>query len=371
MNKKMVAILFASGNESKLNELTIHRTTASLPFAGRYRLIDFALSSLVNSGVTRIGIVTRNNYSSLMDHIRMGRDWDLNRKNSGIAVFPPFVLNTSRDVYKGKIEALYTVVDYLEKAPEDYVVVSNSNIASSIDYEEILDEHLRNGADVTILCHKGSVSSSKRVVITRDGNNVVTDLYAVEIPSPDERLISLNIYVLKKSLLISWVEQAYAHGYVDFEKDILFREVPNGKIYAHEVTGYAAIVDDVKTYYNESMNVLNADVRKELFSTGRKVYTKVKDSVPTLYGEHANVVNSLIADGCEINGTVENSIIFRDVRIEEGAVVRNSIIMEHGIVMRNGQISYTITDKSVVIGAGKQISGSETYPIVIVKNKTV
>lgn len=371
MNKKMVAILFASGNESKLNELTIHRTTASLPFAGRYRLIDFALSSLVNSGVTRIGIVTRNNYSSLMDHIRMGRDWDLNRKNSGIAVFPPFVLNTSRDVYKGKIEALYTVVDYLEKAPEDYVVVSNSNVAASIDYEDILEEHIKNNADVTILCHQATVNSSKRIVLNKDERGVVTDMYAVEIPSADPKLISLNVYVIRKSLLLSWVEQAYAHGYVDFEKDVLFREVPSGRIYAHEVTGYAAIVDDVKTYYNESMKVLESDTRKELFDTGRKVYTKVKDSVPTKYGASAKVVNSLIADGCEINGTVENSIIFRDVRVEEGAVVRNSIIMEHGIVMRNGQISYAITDKSVVIGANKQISGSETYPIVIVKNKTV
>lgn len=371
MNKKMLAILFASGNESKLNELTLHRTTASLPFAGRYRLIDFALSSLVNSGITRIGIITRNNYSSLMDHIRMGRDWDLNRKNSGIAVFPPFGLNTSRDVYKGKIEALYTVLDFLEKAPEDYVCVSNCNIASNIDLESILDEHISKGADVTMLCHKANVTSSKRVIITKNDNDCVTDLCQVEIPSTEEKLVSLNIYIIRKSLLTSWIEQAYARGYVDFEKDILFREVENGKIYAKEIMSYAAIVDDVKTYFNESMKVLKEDVRNELFETGRKVYTKVKDSVPTIYGENANVSGSLIADGCVINGTVENSILFRDVRIEEGAVVKNSIIMEHGVVMKNGQISYTITDKSVVIGAGRQISGSEDYPIVIVKNKKV
>ena len=371
MNKKMLAILFASGNESKLNELTLHRTTASLPFAGRYRLIDFALSSLVNSGITRIGIITRNNYSSLMDHIRMGRDWDLNRKNSGIAVFPPFGLNTSRDVYKGKIEALYTVLDFLEKAPEDYVCVSNCNIASNIDLESILDEHIARGADVTMLCHKANVTSSKRVIITKNDNDCVTDLCQVEIPSTQEKLVSLNIYIIRKSLLTSWIEQAYARGYVDFEKDILFREVENGKIYAKEILSYAAIVDDVKTYFNESMKVLKEDVRNELFETGRKVYTKVKDSVPTIYGENANVSGSLIADGCVINGTVENSILFRDVRIEEGAVVKNSIIMEHGVVMKNGQISYTITDKSVVIGAGRQISGSEDYPIVIVKNKKV
>lgn len=371
MNKKMLAILFASGNESKLNELTIHRTTASLPFAGRYRLIDFALSSLVNSGITRIGILTRNNYSSLMDHIRMGRDWDLNRKNSGIAVFPPFGLNTSRDVYKGKIEALYTVLDFIEKAPEDYVVISNTNVATSIDLSEILDEHIANGADVTMLCHRAYATSSKRIIVTKNDKDIVTDLCQVEIPSVQEKLVSLNIYVIRKDLLIGWVEQAYARGYVDFEKDILFKEVVSNKIFAKEITQYAAIVDDVKTYFNESMKVLDNETRKELFDTGRKVYTKVKDSVPTIYGENAKVVNSLIADGCEINGTVENSILFRDVKIEEGAVVKNSIIMEHGIVMKGGQISYTITDKSVVVGANRQISGSDTYPIVIVKNKTV
>ena len=354
MNTKMVGILFASANETKLNELTIHRTTASLPFAGRYRLIDFALSSLVNSGVTRIGIVARNNYSSLMDHIRMGRDWDLNRKNGGISVFPPFVLNTSREVYKGKIEALYTVLDYLKKAPEDYVCMANCNIAANIKLDDILDEHIERGADVTILC-----------------DQVVTDLSASEIPSDKEYLVSLNIYIVNKDYLIAKVEQSYARGYVDFEKDVLFKEVENGKIYAHEVDGYAAIIDDVKTYYNESMKVLDMSVREQLFGSMRKIYTKVKDSVPTMYMNDAKVKNSLIADGCVINGTVENSILFRSVRIEEGAEVRNSIIMENGIVMRGGKISYTITDKQVVIGAGRQISGSETYPIVIVKNKIV
>ena len=218
MNTKMVGILFASANENKLNELTIHRTTASLPFAGRYRLIDFALSSLVNSGVTRIGIIARNNYSSLMDHIRMGRDWDLNRKNGGISVFPPFVLNTSREVYKGKIEALYTVLDYLKKAPEDYVVIANCNVAANIKLDDLLDEHIERGADITILCHKASVNSSKRVLITKNDDDLVTDLSASEIPSDKEHLVSLNIYIANKDYLIAKVEQSYARGYVEFER---------------------------------------------------------------------------------------------------------------------------------------------------------
>lgn len=371
MNNKMMSVLFASGNESKLNELTIHRTTASLPFGGRYRLIDFALSNSVNSNITRIGIITRNNYSSLMDHIRMGRDWDLNRKNSGIAVFPPFVLNTSREVYKGKVEAIYTILDYIKKSPEDYVVVSNCNIAANIDFVKVLSVHQEKGADVTVLCHRAKVNSSRRVVITKKEDGFIEDLHFEENPGDKETLISLNIYLIRKDLLVEYVENAYSRGLVDFEKDILFKEVCEGKLYAYEVEGYAAIVDDVKTYYHESMRLLENNVRQELFDNDGKIYTKVKDSVPTIYGKSSKVTHSLIADGCVINGTVENSILFRNVRVQEGAVIRNSIIMEDGIVMENSTLAYAITDKHVVIRENRQISGFLTYPIVIVKNKVV
>ncbi|HHT82980.1 MAG TPA: glucose-1-phosphate adenylyltransferase subunit GlgD [Clostridiales bacterium] len=367
----IMSILYASGNESKLNELTLHRTTASLPFGGRYRLIDFTLSNLVNSGITSIGIITRSNYSSLMDHIRMGRDWDLNRKNSGIAVFPPFVLNTSREIYKGKIEALYTVLDFLKRAKEEYVVISNCNIAANIDFEDVYKKHIEKEADITILCKEGKTTTSRRIVLNKDTDNIIRDMYISESNSSDEKLISLNIYMIKKSLLISLVERSYARGYLDFEKDILFKMVDQNKIYAYEVPGYAAIVDDVKTYYGESMKLLNFDVREQLFGKENKIYTKVKDSVPTIYQANAKVKNSLIADGCIINGTVENSILFRNVRIEEGAVVKNSIIMESGVVQKDASLQYAITDKDVTISESRNISGFITYPIVIVKGKTV
>lgn len=371
MNSNIMSVLFASGNESKLNELTLHRTTASLPFGGRYRLIDFALSNLVNSGIIRIGIVTRSNYSSLMDHIRMGRDWDLNRKNSGIAVFPPFVLNTSREVYRGKIEALYTILNFLQGAKEEYVIVSNSNIAANLNFIEVCDNHIESGADITMLCHKGRTTTSRRVVLNYDEQNKVTDIYLSENASSEEKMISLNIYIVKKGVLISLVENAYARGYFDFEKDILFGLVLQGKVNAYEVKDYAAIIDDVKTYYNESMRLLTDEVRESLFEKEAKIYTKVKDSVPTVYGKNAKVKNSLIADGCVIKGTVENSILFRNVRIEEGAVVQNSVVMENSEVCKDASLRYAITDKNVTIREGRAISGYITYPLVIVKGKQV
>lgn len=368
---EMMSVLFASGSESKLNELTLHRTTASLPFGGRYRLIDFTLSNLVNSGITQIGIVTRSSYQSLMDHIRQGRDWDLNRKNGGISVFPPFVYNTSREVYKGKIEALYSIMDFLTKSKEDYVLISNCNVASNIDFSELFERHQQSDAVLSMLYHQNYTTTSKRIVISTDINNVVTDIFETEYAGSEKNKISLNIYLIKKDILIELVHKAYARGLVDFEKDILFKLVAEGKVNAYEVGNYAPIIDDIKTYYNESMNLLNAEIREELFDSDSKIYTKVKDSVPTIYKEHAKVKNSLLADGCIVNGLVENSILFRNVRIEEGAVVKNSIVMENGIIGKNSSLQYAITDKDVIITEGRNISGFITYPIVIVKGKKV
>lgn len=368
----MMSILFAFGDESKLNELTLHRTTASMPFGGRYRLIDFILSDLVNSGVTRIGIVTRSGYQSLMDHIRQGRDWDLNRKNGGISVFPPFVYNTSREVYKGNIEAIYSIMSFLDRAKEEYVVLSNCNVAANIDFDDVLSKHIESGAVLTVLYHRGYTTTSHRVVLeVEDGTTKVADIYETEYAGSEEKKISLNIYIIKKNDLVNLVRSAYARGMVDLEKDIIFKLVREGKINSYEVGGYASIIDDVKTYYNESMNLLKFEVREALFGQDNKIYTKVKDSVPTAYGEGAEVINSLVADGCEIEGRVENSILFRNVRIEENAVVKNSIVMENGVVGKNSDLQYAITDKDVTISADRNISGFVTYPMVIVKGKKV
>lgn len=368
----MMSVLFAAGQEGKLNELTLHRTTASLPFGGRYRLIDFTLSNIVNSGITQIGIITRSNYQSLMDHIRQGRDWDLNRKNGGISVFPPFVYNSSKEVYKGKIEAIYSILSFLLKSKEEYVLISNCNIAANIDIDKFYELHLKNGADITMLCYKGMTTTSSRIVIEKDDDAKVTDIYETEFAGTEEKCICLNMYIIKKDLMINLVQKAYARGLVDFERDILFKMVHEGKVCAYEVDEYAAIIDDVKTYYQESMNLLKYDVRSSLFEKDeRKIYTKVKDSVPTVYRENARVSNSLIADGCVIDGLVENSILFRSVHIKKGAIVRNSIVMEKGIVGENSSLQYAITDKDVEISADRNISGFITYPIVIVKGKKV
>lgn len=367
----IMGVVFASGNESKLNELTIHRTTASLPFCSRYRLVDFTLSNCVNSGITNIGIIAKNNYSSLSDHIRQGRDWDLNRKNGGIAVFPPFVVNTAREVYKGAIEAVYAIIDFLEKSTEEYIMISNSNYAASIDFQDVCKFHVEKGGDVTVVTHMAKTGSSRRIVVETDKNNKVSDAFISDTACDENREISMNIYMVKKDLYIEMIKSAYARGLVDFEKDILFRLIEEGKVYAYKQSGYAAIIDDVKSYYGESMALLNMKDRDELFKDTNTIYTKVKDSVPARYKKNAVVKNSLIADGCEIDGTVENSILFRNVKVEKGAVIKDSIIMENGWIKKDSTISYAITDKDVTVCEDRHLSGFATYPIVIVKGKVI
>ena len=370
MNNVM-GVIFASDNEAKLTDLTIHRTTASLPFCGRYRLIDFTLSNFVNSGITKIALVTRSNYSSLMDHIRMGRDWDLNRKNDGISVFPPFVLNSSREMYKGKVEALYSIQGFIRSGREEYVLMSNGNIAMNIDLDKVFKKHIETGADVTMLTHKEKTGTSRRLVVERDNSDRVIDMYLSETPQPEEREVGLNVYLVKKAKLLGLVDYAYARGYFDFEKDVLTKRAGELKIYAYHVEEYAAIVDDIKSFYKENMNLLDSDNRNKLFYGHGVIFTKVKDSVPTIYKEGAQVTNSLIADGCIINGKVENSILFRGVVVEKDAKVSNSIIMENGMIMENASVNYAITDKDVTINPGRIISGYETYPMVIAKGKKV
>lgn len=369
---KMMGIIFASDNEARLNELTIHRTTASLPFGARYRMIDFMLSNLVNSGVTRIGIITRSNYNSLMDHIRMGRDWDLNRKNSGIAVFPPFAVNTSKEVYRGKIEALYSILDYIRTGNEDYVFVCNSNVAINMDIEDMYDFHIATGADITVLTRKQATNSSKRIVVgAKEGTRIKEFLINEGFGNGKTETVSLNAYILHKDVLCGLIETAYARGQMEFETDILQKKTKQLNIQMYNFNGYAGMINDIKSYFNESMRLLDTGIRQELFYKYGKIYTKVKDSSPTIYSNDAKVVNSLIADGCEVNGTVENSILFRGVKVEKGAVIKNSIVMERGQVQENSQLCYAITDKNVIIRPNRVISGFETYPVVVVKDKTV
>ena len=371
MKNKTMGVLFASNSGCQLNDLTIHRTASSLPFAGRYRLIDFILSDMVGAGISNIGIVTQSNYNSLMDHLRNGRDWDLNRKNGGISIYPPFVLNASHDVYRGKIEALKTVRGFMMEAKETHVLLSNTNIALNIDFDKVEAEHIASGADITMLTYYTSQVNAAREVITTNKDGRIIDMRAPIAADVGEKNVNLQIYLVSKELLISLIDEAYAHGFLDLEKDIIQPKLSSLVVHDYVVKDYVAVIDKTATYFQHSMEVLDSNVRDELFYKNNTILTKVKDSVPTKYLENANVKNSIIADGCVIDGTVENSILFRSVIVKKGAVIKNSIVMENNIIMENSTLNYAITDKDVIIQEGRHLGGYETYPMVVVKGKII
>ncbi len=369
--KKTMGILFADNDDSNLKELTINRTSASVPFGGRYRLIDFALSNFVSANVTKIGILTRNNYNSLMDHIRMGRDWDLNRKNSGLSIYPPFVFNTSHDVYRGKVEAINTLRGYIDKSDEEYVLMADTDIAINIDYDEVEKFHMEKGADITMLTYKTDMFTAQKQIIKEDKNKRIVDMRLPVVTDVTKKLCNLNIYFLKKSLLLSLIDRAYSYGEYNFEKDVIYKNLDNLYVMSYEVKDYVAVIDSIDSYFTHSMELLDKKTRDSLFYKNSTIYTKVKDSVPTRYNKEANVKNSIIADGCEIDGTVENSILFRSVKVGKGAVIRNSIIMENTLIMDNVELDYTITDKNVIIEKDRKLSGYKTYPMLIAKSKRI
>ena len=366
-----MGVLFSNIHDDELKDLTQNRTTASVPYGGRYRLIDFILSNLVNAGIFNVAIITKTNYHSLMDHLETGKAWDLNRKNGGLSIFPPFACNSLKSVYRGKLEALIGIKKFLDNAKEEYIVLSDCNVVCSLDIKDIIDKHISSGADITVVYHSSAQICEHDLVLKLDKNEWVYDISIAlkELSAPSN--IGLGVYIIKREPLVKIVEDAYAHGYIDFEREYLQKNINSIKICGYENKGYSTAINSISEYYRANMDLLKSVVRKELFYKNGNIYTKVKDTVPAKYGVNANVKNSLIADGTIIEGNVENSIIFRGVKIAEGACVKNSIIMQATSIEKDAQLDYVITDKNVIITEGRILAGVESYPTVISKDSIV
>lgn len=364
--KDVLGIVFSSAFDDNLREMTTIRTMGSIPFAGRYRLIDFVLSNMVNCGISKVGIITKSNYQSLMDHLGSGKAWELSRKNEGMTILPPFNLG-SGGVYRSKIEALSNITDYISNSNKDYIILSDCNVVCNIDYSELLDFHEKSGADITIACKKGIVPRTEDRMVFSLGDDSRINKVTVVYPENDiEDIYSLNIVVMSRLLLERLINGAVSDNRFSFERDIIMENISSLKIYGYEVKDFARTIDSLQTYYDISMSLVNGDF-KELFNKERPVYTKVRDYMPATYGLASDVKNSLIADGCIIKGKVENCILFRGVTVEEGAEVKNSIIMQGAYIGQNARVCCAILDKSVFIKPSREICGAETYPIYVGK----
>ncbi len=371
MRTSLVAgIIFANAEDNMLKKLTSNRSMASVPFGARFRIVDFALSNLVNAGVSSVGIITKENYRSLMDHVGNGVAWDLDRKNGGLYILPPY---SSRDVrkYTDTVDALYGAMDYLKRCGSEYIALCDSYALANIDIGAAVEAHIAKGADITVVYNKGELpeAAGKKLVLTLDDDGRITKM--VKSQATDAAAYSMGVSIIKRDLLIKIVKDAYDGQIKNYEKDVLPQSLSELKVYGFEHTGFVAVLDNTHTYYQASMALLNKEVRNELFNKERPILTKTRDDMPTRYGIEADVKNSLIGDGCEIYGTVKNSILFRGVKVEKGAVIENCILMQETIVEKDAVLDNVIADKNSVIDEKMVLKGTTEHHCFVRKSQIV
>ncbi len=360
-------LILADRSSRDLRELVMVRTSSSLPFAGRYRLIDFSLSNLQNAGVRDVGVVMQRNFSSLLDHIGSGKEWDMSRKRGGLKLLPPF---TGSGEYEGIIDALENVRGYIEDIKQDYVALMRGNLAASIDLGDVMYQHVRSGADVTAVCTPGTPEGEHhRFIVGEDG-------FAKDIllrrTGPGEGVASLQVYIMSKDTLLGIVDRCDNALNHKFHRDGLGGLLSAGgkiKIYMHN--DYFANIMSVDGYYKASMDMLEREKRSQLFPADRPVRTKGRSDVSTYYGDQAVNRNSLVADGCIIEGTLENCVIFRGVHVGAGAVLKNCIIMQDTYVSDGVELNYVISDKDAFISKDVTLSGSPKLPLVLPKGSKI
>lgn len=376
-NTSALGVIFPNSYDALVPELVNVRLMASIPFASRYRLIDFILSGMTNCDIGNVLIMVNNNYHSLMDHLGSGRDWDLVRKNGGLHIFPPFAEKNSKP-YVGRVGALAGILNFLRDQKEDYVVLTDTNLAVNFDFRDMIQKHAESGADVTLAyneqelpkCMLQSQANDKGLYYTfqiEDGR--VSKIYV----NPKEEGVqnfSMNIYVIGRELLIRLIEDASVHGNEYFERDVLIPRLNQLNVQAYKYDGYVARISDLKSYFDENMKLLD-DYNLDALFSGTPIYTKTHGGNPTRYIEGAKVDNVMAADGCVIEGDVENSVLFRGVKIAKGAKVRNCILMQGTVVEAGADAEYLITDKNVTITAGKEIKGTDSFPVYIGKFQNV
>lgn len=360
---RVIGIITANYKTEDLDALTRERTIASLPYGGRYRLIDFPLSNMVNSGITTIGLITPYKYRSIIDHIGAGSDWDLDRKNGGLFILPGSASGISTSSSRFILKDLVKNSVYLMRSPAEYVLVTSANIVSNMDYSELCESHIASGADIT-LAYNIAEEEDENITGIRSKDGKVT---AVTEGVKEGQEAFLDSFVISRKLLLQIIEGYSNCDYLDlFEALAEHYDKMNVRLY--EYKGYVRRIFTVKSYFEGNMELLDAEISNELFNRKTPILTKAQDSVPTKYMAESDVKNCLISAGCAVSGTVENSILFRHVTVKAGAVVRNSIIMQNCTIEEGAYIENAIIDRRNVIQAGTVIKGSKDAIFIKEKN---
>lgn len=375
--KNTLGIIIGFDGNNDLRELSEHRPVASVPFGGRYRVIDFMMSNLVNSGCYQVAVLMRDKYQSLLDHLGSGKDWDLSRKRGGMFLLPPnaFAPKSSPLVtenYRTSLEALGSISDMLNKNKSEHVLICSADIVANIPLDEVMKEHKKSEADVTIVCTKNPEGGAFDMFLDLSPRHEVEDIRNGDNMGGKCKYKSMGIYIMKRKYLQSLLSDCVTHNLRSFERDAMQHVFKRGdKVHGYVFDKYSAKIENVKGYFSASMDMLDKDIRDQVFLKNRPILTKIYDEAPTYYGENAEVSDSLIADGSRIEGTVENSIIFRGCTIAKDAVVKDSIVLPNSSIGEGVELSYVVTDKGVTVRENRKMMGSATYPVAIAKNATV
>ncbi len=369
--KRVMSLVDLQREEVYIKELTEDRPIASLPFAGRYRLVDFAMSSMVNSGIRNVGVLLPENKSrSILDHLRSGKDWSLARHHKGLFYLPP--VRPENGEKASDLRNIYYNLNFVENSNEEYVLLARATSVYNIDFTKVLKFHQERGADVTVVTSRAWHSDPcSGLIVEPEKSGQIRDA-AIKPDLKEGEYRSLGIFLMSKELFCNVVRYAFEHGGTDFRRDAILKQATGLKFYTYIHEGFSARICSTPAFYLSNLRMLEQDVWEELFMKDRApIITKVKDMAPTEYKEGAQVKNSLIANGCEIHGLVENSVLFRNVQVGPGAVVRNSVVMEDCIIGEGAEIEQVITDKEVTITRGKRLCGAENFPVMIGKHITI
>ncbi|KRE46729.1 glucose-1-phosphate adenylyltransferase subunit GlgD [Paenibacillus sp. Soil522] len=367
----VLGVINLSINQPLLHELTYSRATATVPFGGRYRLIDFVLSNMVNSGINNVAVLAHNNYRSIIDHLGSGKEWDLDRKQKGLYILPPN--NTHFPGFNGDLQNFYGSLDYFARSTEEYVVVSSSHMICNINFAEVVEFHQKRNADITIIYKEMNTSEenlANLIMVEQNDDGRVTNMTENHLKH-DSSKVYMRTIVIKKELLVDLVKKSVAQNYYDLVRHVIMRNLDALNVYAFEYKGHLAVINSIHNYYKFSMDLLKPEVYESLFFEPGPIYTKIKDEPPTKYTRDIQAANSLIANGCIIEGTVENSILFRGVKVAKGAVVKNSILMQNCVIEEEAFLEHVILDKEVYVTQGSRLIGEQTAPTVFTKKSRI
>ena len=368
----VMGIIFA--NDANMGGLSDKRTMGSIPFGGRYRQIDFHLSNMAAAGIRHVGIISRQNYQSLINHIGSGEEWGLELEEGGMEFLTPYAMSASHS-YRGKLENLYNAMSFLNYGPNDeYVIMADSAILCNIDLNSVLNAHIDSGKDITVVTKAGIANGTKQLdlAIRLDKHGEIADL-AVDYVAPTDYLASMDLFVLSKGLLKKLVKECIARNLFHMDRDLVLGSWQKGEISinVYQFPGLAMFNETIEEYFCNSLSLLDSNIRHDLFYYNHPVYTKVRDRVPSYYGENAQIDNCIVADGCFLEGSVSSSVLFRQITVKEGAEIESCLIMNDTVIGANCELKYVILDKDVVVQPGTKLIGTPTNPIIVKRGEIV